>query len=66
MNQSTANPTRKVTAGGLAGAVTVILVWVVQEAFAIEIPGEVASAITVVLSFAAAYMTQERPGSVVE
>lgn len=47
-------PVAKVTAGALAGAVTVILVWVAGLA-GVEIPPEVASAITTVLSFIAGY-----------
>jgi len=45
----------KVAAGGIAGAVTVIVVFVADK-LGLEIPAEVASALTVVLSFAAGFM----------
>jgi hypothetical protein len=47
-------PTSKVVAGGAAGAVSIILVWV-AGLFGLEVPAEVASAFTVLLSSAAAY-----------
>lgn len=45
----------KVAAGGAAGAVTVVLVWV-AEMFGLEVPAEVASAVTVLISTAAGYL----------
>jgi len=48
-------PVRKVAAGGAAGAVTIIVVWILHAAFKIDMPPEVASAITVLLSFLAGY-----------
>ncbi len=45
----------KVAAGGIAGALTVILVWLVGLA-GVDVPAEVASAITVVIGFAAGYL----------
>ena len=52
-------PTTKVTAGALAGAFTVILVWAVTFT-GIEIPAAVASAITVLFTFAASWLVTER------
>ena len=51
-------PVRKVTAGGAAGAVTVILVFVINTYMspAKPLPPEIASAMTTVLSFVAAYL----------
>lgn len=46
----------KVAAGGVAGAVTIILVWILNTGAGVDVPPEVASAITTVLSFAAGYM----------
>ena len=46
----------KVVAGGVAGAVTVVLVWAVGTFAKVDIPAEVASAITTILSFAASYL----------
>lgn len=45
----------KVAAGGAAGAASVVLVWV-AGLFGLDVPAEVASAFTVLLSFAAAYL----------
>ncbi len=54
-------PTTKVTVGALAGAVTIILVWAVSLA-GLDIPAAVASAITVLITFAASYLvTETRP-----
>ena len=45
----------KVAAGSLAGAVTVLLVFGADK-LGLEVPAEVASALTVVLSFAAGFL----------
>ncbi len=45
----------KVAAGAAAGAVTVVLVWCLSL-LGVEVPVEVASAITVIISLAAAYV----------
>lgn len=66
MNQPTAQPTRKVATAGGAGALVLILVWVLEEFAGISIPAEVASALTVLVSFAAAYVVPERAGYVGE
>lgn len=52
-------PNRKVMAGGLAGALTIILIWAVQSFSTVVVPGEVGSAITAVLSFIVSYFTKE-------
>ena len=56
-------PSRKVGASALAGALSVILVWGLNS-FAMpdggpEISGEIASAITTILSFLTAYVVTE-------
>ena len=51
-----AAPARKVLAGGVAGAITTIIVWAVQAAHGPQITGEVSAAITTVLSFIVAYL----------
>jgi hypothetical protein len=58
-------PVRKVAAGGVAGAVTAIIVWILAAAFNVNIPPEIASAITVVLSFAAGYLIPPAANDVV-
>ena len=64
MNQSSALPTRKVGSGALAGAITVIIVWVINAFTGVEIPPEVSSAITLVLMFGASYFVPEAEGDV--
>ena len=49
------SPQPKVVAGGAAGAVTVVLVWAAGLA-GLEVPPEVASAVTVLISFGAGYL----------
>lgn len=51
----------KVAAGGVAGAVTIILVWLLNTAAGVDVPPEVASALTTVLSFAAGWITPRSP-----
>lgn len=45
----------KVAAAGAAGAVTVVLVWVAGM-FGVDVPPEVASAVTVLISTAAGWL----------
>lgn len=59
IRQASTAPTSKVTAGGTAGAVTVVLVYVLNK-FHLDVPGEVGSALTVILSFVASYFVKER------
>lgn len=49
-------PVAKVVAGGVAGAIVTILVWIVSL-FGLTVPAEVAGAAVVIISFAAAYIT---------
>ena len=49
------HPDRKVTAGALAGAVTVIGGWALREFAGVDLPAEVASAATTILTFGVAY-----------
>lgn len=60
VNQPTAAPTRKVAATGIAGAITIVLVYLVQALFNVEIPAEVSSAITLLISFVSGYMVKEQ------
>jgi hypothetical protein len=48
-------PEKKVTAATLAGAIATILVWVLHL-FGVDMPAEVAAAITTVLAAVAGYM----------
>lgn len=51
-------PTAKVAAGAGAGAATILLVWVANLC-GLDVPAEVASAVTVLLSTAAAWLKKE-------
>jgi hypothetical protein len=55
-SMASAAPARKVWVGGLAGATTAILVYVVHAVGGPEIPGEISAAITTVLTFVASYL----------
>lgn len=50
---------RKVQAGGLGGAVTVVIVWLLGAVGHIDVPPEVASAFTVIISTGLAYRIKE-------
>jgi hypothetical protein len=52
-------PSRKVTAGALAGALSVVLVYVVRASSGVDIPGEVGSAITTILTFGVSYFVND-------
>jgi hypothetical protein len=49
-------PHSKVTAAGGAGAASIVVVWVIQIAFAVEVPAHVASAMTSLIAFGAGYL----------
>lgn len=51
-------PTNKVAAGGAAGSATVVLIYV-AGLLGLDVPAEVASALTVLLSFGAGYMRHD-------
>lgn len=51
-------PAAKVVAGAVAGASTVVLVWLVGL-FHLEVPPEVSAAVTVLLSAGAAYLRRD-------
>lgn len=49
-------PSQKVAAGALAGALTTIAIWAIKTFAHQDIPGEVAAAITTVLTFIVSYI----------
>jgi len=63
---SSALPTRKVAAGGAAGALSIIIVWAARQFGHTEIPAEVASAFTTLLAFLVSYITPSAAGEVVD
>ena len=50
-------PDRKVAAGGLAGALSVLLVWFMNLG-GVDVPAEVASALTTIIGFGTAYFVK--------
>ena len=58
MNWKNARPTQKVSAGALAGAISVVLVWVLSL-FGVEVPGAVGAAIATIIGFVAAWFMTE-------
>jgi hypothetical protein len=59
INQPSVAPTTKVAAGGIAGALTVLVVWILGLLH-VAVPPEVASALTVIISFATSYFVRQR------
>lgn len=51
---------RKANYGGLAGALSVVLVWLVHSVYEVKIPPEVASAITTILGVLIYIVTPEK------
>jgi len=62
--QSSPAPTTKTLAAGIAGAVTMIVVWAVKTWGKVDIPPEIAVAISTVISFAASYLTPPRESDI--
>lgn len=54
---SNVTPQPKVIAGGIAGAVTIVLLWVLGTYAGVQVPQEVAAAMTTLFGFAASYLT---------
>jgi hypothetical protein len=50
-------PTRKVGIGAVAGALSVIVVWGIS--FIVDVPAEIASAFTTILTFAVAWFVPD-------
>jgi putative flippase GtrA len=57
-SQRSISPTTKVSAGGTAGAVSVLVIWLLGLIH--QVPAEVASAVTVIVSFGVSYLVSER------
>lgn len=58
-DQPSPAPTRKVASGGIAAAITVVIVWVLGAFFDVDVPPEVASAFTAIIAFATSYLVPE-------
>lgn len=59
VNQPSKVPTTKLAAGSTAGAVTVVVVWILGLLH-VPVPPEVASALTVLFSFITSYSVPQR------
>jgi len=59
IEQPTAQPTRKMSAVGIAGALATVVTWAAGQA-GLDMPPEVAAAIALVLAWAVGYFTLER------
>lgn len=58
-NQVSTAPTNKVAAAGIGGSVSIVLVWIAGM-FNLEVPPEVASAVTTIVAFFSGYLVKER------
>lgn len=58
-------PTPKVAAAGIAGALSVILVWIMGLT-GLDIPAEVAASLTTILAFLAGYLKAPGTGDVAD
>lgn len=56
---SSTQPTRKVSAAGIGGAVATVAVWVLTLATGVDVPAPVAVAIGAVCSFAGGYIVRD-------
>lgn len=59
-DQVSSAPTNKVSAAGIGGSISVVLLWGARQFFGVEIPQEVAAAVATVISFASAYLVREK------
>lgn len=60
---SSLTPSAKVTAAALAGALTAVVVWIVTATSGVDVPPEVAAALTTILAVAVAYLVPDRSTS---
>ena len=58
---TTYTPTRKMTAVGLGGAISVILIWLLETYVLPDpIPAQVAAAVSLIISFICGYWTTDK------
>lgn len=60
MPEPNAAPSRKVVVGGLAGALATILVWVSKTYGGVEMPAEIAVALSAVFTFILQYVVPNK------
>jgi putative flippase GtrA len=61
MAESTKIPTRKVAAGGIAGAITTVIISICKDAIGYEMSPDLAAAVTTLVSFAVSYFVPNPP-----
>lgn len=59
-DQPTAQPSRKITATALAGAIAAVVAWVLEITTSIAMPAPVVAALTTIFAVAVGYFTRER------
>lgn len=59
-DQISSAPTNKVSAAGIGGSISVVLIYLVKTIFDVEIPSEVAASIATVISFLSGYFVREK------
>lgn len=53
-------PSKTVTTGGVAGAITIVIVWIAQSVWpSIDVPATVQGAVTVIVSYVAAWIVRD-------
>ncbi len=65
MHVATPYPIAKVTAGALAGALVVIVTWLLDAYAGVSMPPQVQDALIVLISALIAYLTPIQPGEIV-
>jgi len=58
MNENDTKMERKVIQGSMAGALTIVLVWLLHRMFEVDIPTSVAQSFTVIFSGVTAFYTK--------
>lgn len=59
MPEPTNAPTRKVAIGGMAGALATIIVWASSAFGGVEVPAEIAVALTAIFTFIIQYLVPD-------
>lgn len=61
MEQNSNLPTQKINSAGIAAFIVVIVLWAVKQWGKVDVPPEVAAALTGVISYVTAYLTPPAP-----
>jgi len=63
MAESTNVPMRKITAVGVAGALTTVIITISRDAIGYEMSADLSAAVTTIITFLAGYFTPNKSGS---